>query len=204
MFCKVLSISADGHRTRYAFSCTLDYVMTVDSVAQRADCLCPGFDMAPFMGVRDVTAAIRHLTGEVGPIDILYPVSTAAVERCLAGKQKVHTFSSGFGADVDVGSLLGSIMIHGAYITPSRLTAYRDKHQIMAKDRYGEWLFVEVSLRDIAVAMWEELGGIPVDDDNNLTEAWHCFEAGANVVDVWCWFESALGVSVTADLGLAV
>lgn len=50
-----------------------------------------------------------------------------------------------------------------------------------------------------AQVLWECLGDIPIDDNDQITEPFLRFPAGTCRFDIWHWFESSFGVRV-ADL----
>jgi len=47
---------------------------------------------------------------------------------------------------------------------------------------------------------WEELGDIPVDEDDCIEEDFLLFEKGTDKFEIWYWFEEAFHVSVAKDL----
>lgn len=51
-----------------------------------------------------------------------------------------------------------------------------------------------------AIALWEELEDVPVDEESLLVVEWRGFEVGTQPEEIWQWFESSYGVSVAEDL----
>ena len=51
-----------------------------------------------------------------------------------------------------------------------------------------------------AKKLWEALGSIPTNNDDELEEEFLHFEAGTCRYDVWHWFESEFNLSVVIDL----
>ncbi len=48
--------------------------------------------------------------------------------------------------------------------------------------------------------LWESLGDVPVNDDNELELDWHIFSEGTHTNDIWLWFEDKFDISVAVDL----
>jgi len=48
--------------------------------------------------------------------------------------------------------------------------------------------------------LWEELGDIPIDNDDNIDCKFLHFEKGTNKFDIWHWFERRFDLSVAEDL----
>ncbi len=60
---------------------------------------------------------------------------------------------------------------------------------------------------EIAKKLWDQLGDIPVDEDDNLDEDFiiangsdTVFEKGTDKFEVWHWFEDTFDISVAKDL----
>lgn len=51
-----------------------------------------------------------------------------------------------------------------------------------------------------ALRLWNDLGNIPVDDDDGIETAWEDFPAGTNKIEIWEWFEEKFNISVAVDL----
>ena len=47
-----------------------------------------------------------------------------------------------------------------------------------------------------AQQLWDELGDIPINDLEEIEEAWHIFRAGTDRYEIWHWFESHFDSSV--------
>lgn len=58
----------------------------------------------------------------------------------------------------------------------------------------------------LAKRLWEQLGNIPVDEDDTLEEDFIVhelnivFEKGIDKLEVWSWFEERFDLSVAKDL----
>jgi len=48
--------------------------------------------------------------------------------------------------------------------------------------------------------MWQELGDIPVDKDDNIDTEWKHFPIGTSKFDIWHWLEDTYDISVAKDL----
>ena len=48
--------------------------------------------------------------------------------------------------------------------------------------------------------LWDSLGDVPVNDDNEIEIEWHGFEKGTHTDDIWLWFEDEFDISVAVDL----
>lgn len=53
---------------------------------------------------------------------------------------------------------------------------------------------------DTAEDLWEELGDIPIDDEDNIEQDFYSFPAGTSRFEIWSWFEEAFGLSVAINL----
>jgi len=60
---------------------------------------------------------------------------------------------------------------------------------------------------ELAKKLWDQLGNVPVDDDENLDEDFVIkdgidvtFEKGIPNTEVWHWFEETFNISVAKDL----
>ena len=51
-----------------------------------------------------------------------------------------------------------------------------------------------------AKILWEKLGDIPINDEEELDEPFMQFEKGTDRYEVWHWFEEKFNVSVAKDL----
>ena len=51
-----------------------------------------------------------------------------------------------------------------------------------------------------AKELWEELGDIPVNDQEEIDESFLDFEIGTDMYEIWHWFEETFNVSVAKDL----
>ena len=51
-----------------------------------------------------------------------------------------------------------------------------------------------------AKKLWEELGDIPIDEDECIDEDWRYFDKGTHIYDIWHWFEEEFNLSVSEDL----
>lgn len=51
-----------------------------------------------------------------------------------------------------------------------------------------------------AKRLWEELGDIPVNDQEEIDESFLDFEIGTDMYEIWHWFEETFNVSVAKDL----
>jgi len=51
-----------------------------------------------------------------------------------------------------------------------------------------------------AKKLWEELGDIPIDENESIDVAWHIFPKGTDRVEIWQWFEKEFNLSVAKDL----
>lgn len=51
-----------------------------------------------------------------------------------------------------------------------------------------------------AKELWEELGDIPVNDQEEIDEPFLDFEIGTDIYEIWHWFEETFNVSVAKDL----
>ena len=69
-----------------------------------------------------------------------------------------------------------------------------------AKQRAGN----DINSLEVAESLWEKLGDIPVNDDEELDEdyitPWLTFFKGSDKFEVWHWFESHFDISVAKDL----
>lgn len=59
--------------------------------------------------------------------------------------------------------------------------------------------------KDIAVGLWDVLGDIPVNEDDELekdfdTNTGLIFESGTDKFEIWHWFEEYFNLSVAEDL----
>lgn len=54
--------------------------------------------------------------------------------------------------------------------------------------------------RKNAEKLWEQLGDIPIDDDECIKEEFIGFQPGTHREDIWHWFESTFNLSVAEDL----
>lgn len=48
--------------------------------------------------------------------------------------------------------------------------------------------------------LWQELGNVPIDDNDNIDEDFYSFQKGTCRFDIWSWFEDAFDLSVAIDL----
>ncbi len=48
--------------------------------------------------------------------------------------------------------------------------------------------------------LWDELGDIPVDENDELETPFLHFEVGTDKFDIWHWFEEEFDLSVAKDL----
>jgi hypothetical protein len=46
------------------------------------------------------------------------------------------------------------------------------------------------------VSLWNEFGDTPINDEDEITEAWQHFEKGTNRFEIWHWFEESMGYSI--------
>ena len=51
-----------------------------------------------------------------------------------------------------------------------------------------------------AKKLWEELGDIPINDDEEIDIKWNKFPKGTNREHIWHWFEEEYNISVADDL----
>ena len=51
-----------------------------------------------------------------------------------------------------------------------------------------------------AKKLWEELGDIPINEDEEIDIEWHKFPKGTNRIYIWHWFEEEYNISVVDDL----
>lgn len=51
-----------------------------------------------------------------------------------------------------------------------------------------------------AKALWEQLGNIPINEDEELDEDFMDFEKGTDRYEVWHWFEDKFDISIAKDL----
>lgn len=51
-----------------------------------------------------------------------------------------------------------------------------------------------------AKELWEELGDIPVNDQEEIDDPFLDFEIGTDMYEIWHWFEETFNVSVAKDL----
>jgi len=69
-----------------------------------------------------------------------------------------------------------------------------------AKRRTGN----DINTLEVAKGLWEELGDVPVNEDDELDEDFNAlgmvFHKGEDKFDVWHWFESFFNISVAKDL----
>jgi hypothetical protein len=49
-------------------------------------------------------------------------------------------------------------------------------------------------------SLWNELGNIPIDEDENIEEDFLHFEMGTHREEIWHWFEEEFDISVAKDL----
>jgi len=51
-----------------------------------------------------------------------------------------------------------------------------------------------------AKRLWDLLGDVPTNDDNEIDEEFLHFEKGTDVFEIWHWFEEKFDLSVAEDL----
>lgn len=49
---------------------------------------------------------------------------------------------------------------------------------------------------DKAKKLWEKLGDVPVNEDDEIDEVFEHFEVGTDKLDIWHWFEENFNVRV--------
>jgi hypothetical protein len=54
--------------------------------------------------------------------------------------------------------------------------------------------------REYAKRLWESLGDVPVDDYQQITQAYLFFVEGTSAISVWHWFEAHFDLSIANDL----
>lgn len=54
--------------------------------------------------------------------------------------------------------------------------------------------------RRLAEDLWQSLGDVPINDDDEIVEPWKQFPAGTDRFEIWHWFEDTFGLSVARDL----
>ena len=59
---------------------------------------------------------------------------------------------------------------------------------------------IEATPIEAAKKQWEDLGDIPVDNLDCITESFICFERGTSKFYIWNWFEETYNISVAEDL----
>lgn len=53
--------------------------------------------------------------------------------------------------------------------------------------------------REYAKYLWEELGDVPIDDNDNITCEWRSFCKGTSRFAIWHWFERFFDISVVEE-----
>lgn len=48
--------------------------------------------------------------------------------------------------------------------------------------------------------LWQELGNVPIDDNDNIVEDFYSFPKGTCRFDIWSWFEDVFDLSVAINL----
>lgn len=48
--------------------------------------------------------------------------------------------------------------------------------------------------------LWDELGEIPINDNDEILKPFYCFEKGTYRFDIWKWFEKTFQISIAEDL----
>lgn len=48
--------------------------------------------------------------------------------------------------------------------------------------------------------LWELLGDVPVNDNEEIDEPFNGFEKGTDVHEIWHWFEETFNISIAKDL----
>jgi len=48
--------------------------------------------------------------------------------------------------------------------------------------------------------LWDELGNVIVDEDDNIEQGWKHFPVGTNKLEIWHWIEETYNVSIAEDL----
>jgi len=71
---------------------------------------------------------------------------------------------------------------------------------LFGQNKVYDDMLAEEAMLQAAKKLWEELGDVPVDEDDDLEEDWKHFPAGTNKFEVWQWFEDKFNVSVAKDL----
>jgi len=51
-------------------------------------------------------------------------------------------------------------------------------------------------LMEEAKKLWEELGDVPIDENEDIDIDWHIFEKGTSKFDIWTWFEEEFNISI--------
>ena len=51
-----------------------------------------------------------------------------------------------------------------------------------------------------AKKLWNELGDIPINESEEIEEAFIHFPKGTDKVDIWHWFEEEFNLSIAIDL----
>jgi len=51
-----------------------------------------------------------------------------------------------------------------------------------------------------AKVLWEALGNVPINDNDEIDVDWNIFPKGTNRFSIWQWIESTYDISVVKDL----